>query len=264
MKNLGEIIKNDALKKIEQHLPTIVEHAKKISIQTEGDLAPVAEFKTQIKKRIGVVLEKTAETISKAHGTWKSALAFRNKMIEPLKQALDIIAGKNNEWQIKQEKIREEARNRAISKAQKEEGKRKADLKRQADRWLAKQKELEKKARETQNEAEKLRLEKQALTAKLKIEEKQDMQNEVFVAVEEPKQPPKTIKTDSGAKITSVKDVKVEVTDIKKVLQAVLDKRLPESIIEIKLGTLKTFCKAMDISGTNMPGIRVSPFYRTR
>jgi len=56
----------------------------------------------------------------------------------------------------------------------------------------------------------------------------------------------------------------VEVTDIKKVLQAVLDKRLPESIIEIKLGTLKTFCKAMDISGTNMPGIRVSPFYRTR
>lgn len=126
----------------------------------------------------------------------------------------------------------------------------------------AEQKRLEAEAA-AKAEAERQKLLERAVKAKSeeKAAELLEKAEEVYAApVRAPVVVAKTERTGYST-ITQKTDIKVTVLDLKLLLKEIINFNIPESAIEIKLNTLKTYCKAMGLKGKDVPGLLIEEIF---
>jgi hypothetical protein len=172
-----------------------------------------------------------------AYKAWKSLCDKEAEMLRIPEKAKGIVENKLRDY-------RDEERRRAA------EDQRKADELRRKEEQRLKEAEMKKaeRALDKGNEA--------------KAEEHLQRADEVFVPpVEVQPTVGKTERTDIGA-VTGIMDLKIEVVSMRELARAVADGKLPEHILEARLGQIKTWAKGNGIKNLMANGLVITEFER--
>jgi len=139
------------IQKIEKESTALITTAGQFNIINNDVYVEAMNFAKSIKLLVKEVEDTFDPVVSKAHSTWKEAIAQKNKHLEPLNQALALLDGKGKTFRREQELIRLEAERKARELAQKEADR----LAKQAAKAAESGKEA--KAEELQQRAEELK-----------------------------------------------------------------------------------------------------------
>lgn len=196
----------------------IIEHGKRLVIRDLETFNEAGEFGLEIAKAIKQTNGHWSIIVQKAKASYDEVKSSRDSELEPLERMAGHIGDIRSKWKIEQDRIaiEEQLRLQRIEteKAEKE-----------------RQKLLEKAvAAKTLEKAEAL-FEKAELVYEKYVH---------FSPVIE-----KTIKTETGGRITWVKDIEVAVNDARALCRAIGDGSAPTTIVEFK--NLKTWVKANSI-----------------
>lgn len=188
----------------------------------------------------------------------KSIKEYKNKILEyfkPIKEAAQVahkgIVAKEKEALLPAEQIEFTLRNEINRYLTKIENERKAEQRRLEAEAAAKA------------EAERQKLLEKAAKAKTeeKAEELLEKAEEVYAApVFAPTTVAKTERTGYST-ITKKTDIRVSVLDVKLLLKEIVAGRFPESVVDIKLYSCKTYCKAMGLKGKDVPGLLIEEIF---
>jgi len=209
----------------------LIDHARVLVITDQASREEAVSFRSGVNIAEKNIVNFFKPMKEKAHATWKEICGQENKLTTKLNEAKRIIDNEIGRDYMEQKRNREEA---------------------------------EKKAAVAATEQERLireRLESQAMKSMDKgnfdkAEVILQQAEEVFVPVitAEP-EAQKTIKVD-GSTTSVIEDIDVEVSDARVFCGAVATNRFPVHLIEIKLGEVKRYIKAMGI--TEMAGIKIT------
>lgn len=186
----------------------------------------------KLSKKITTYFAPLKDAANKAH---KAITTREKEELAPIASAESVIRGKRAEYKTAQDKIAEKEQR----KLEEEERKRAAD-------------EQEK----TLNEAAEAETPEQQEELLTKAEE--TVARPVFtpMAIE------KTSKVATGGSTTWVNDISVEVQDIKLICVGIRSGLIPESVIQIQQGKLKTWVKTMNIRPGSVPGLFIKETQR--
>lgn len=213
----------------------ILEECKALKIKTAEDFAKSAEWLAFVKREIEKIEEQCADAIDKAYALHKQLCKDKKDALAPWEAAKNRISVERNNYQVEQERIREEAQRKAEAEAREKARKEQEALlaRAAAAKTEAKQEELLEKAESVYVEP-------------------------VFV----PSVVEKKVEISTGGSVSSQKDFDVVVTDIKAVCKAVVDGKLPVGIIEIRNNALKTFIKLQGIKQGDIEGLQIKTKFR--
>ena len=214
-----------AIQQYERRGVQLVEQARAIMIVDDTTREIAAEFSANARKLVKVIEDEFKPDIEKAHQLHKGLLDRCKRLTLPLKKAQTIVDGEIRRDYLERERVRMEEERKAMQKAEAE---------RQAME-AAKAREVEERINQGDIEG---------------AEELDDA--EVIVNPIVPVAPTQKTTASAAGNITARKDIEVEVQDKRTVLQAVLDEKLPDTLITIDVGAAKRYAKA---SGRfHMPG----------
>lgn len=132
-------------KELDKKVPDVIVKANSFKITSQEDYVQAVEFGKGIKKMIDEVNQTFEKPIDLAHKAHKSMVAARNKHLNPLEGAIDIMRRITGLWVQEQKKIADAAAKKAQAEADAEaERVRQADLKKKEDERLTQAVELEK------------------------------------------------------------------------------------------------------------------------
>ncbi|GIK15019.1 MAG: hypothetical protein BroJett002_37260 [Candidatus Brocadia sinica] len=213
----------------------ILEQCKTFKIKTSEDFAKAAEWLAFVNSQIDQIESQCADAIAKAHALHKQLCKDRKDALAPWEAAKNRISVERNNYQVEQERIREEAQRKAEAEAREKARKEQEALlaRAAAAKTEAKQEELLEKAESVYVEP-------------------------VFV----PSVVEKKVEISTGGSVSSQKDFDVVVTDIKSICKAVVDGKLPVGIIEIRNNALKTFIKLQGIKQGDIEGLQIKTKFR--
>ena len=184
---------------------------------------------TTMGKRIA---EYWKDTKASAHKAWRGICDKEAEMLRIPDKAKGIVENKMRDY-------RDEERRRAAEEQRKADDARKKEEQRLKDLELKRAEKALEKGNET------------------KAEEHLQRADEVFVPlVEVQATVAKTERTDIGA-VTGIMDLKIDVTSLREVAQAIVDGHLPEHLIELRAGATKTWAKGNGIKSLNKWGLSI-------
>lgn len=199
-----------------------IEHAEQITVKTEGDMTPATEFISVMKDRLKALTDHCSIYTDKLNYLHKSATGFRKQHADMIQQAIDTADKKIKAYLMaERERVRKE------------------------------QERLDREDRERE-ERERQKLLNQAAKAEVKGNTEKaadllDKAESVYVPKTILAGPAQTVKTNAGSR-NYRPEYKPVVRDIKAICQAVVDGRLPVSVITVKETELKRHCKAFQVS----------------
>lgn len=217
------------IQKYEAQGVELLEHAKSICIVDDTTRELAAEFTTKARGAIKAIEEEFRPDIDKAHTLHKDLLARLKKLTLPFKEAKSIVDGEISRDYLEQERIQREVQRKADLEAE-------AERKRQEE---ARTKEINEAIDVDDMELAEALVDSEVVTTPI-----------IPVA-----QVDKTTKSEAGS-ATVRKDIKVEVTNKRMVIRAVLDGLLPDTFITFDLGVAKRYAKASGLK--SMPGFRIT------
>ncbi len=218
-----------AIQKYEEQGVDLLSHAESIMIVDDITRELAVEFTTKARGVLKAIEAEFRPDIQKAHELHKSLNERLKTLGEPFKEAKRIVDAEITRDYLEQEKIREQLQRDADEKAEKERKAQEVELQTEAEEAI------EQGDMETAEEL----LDTQIETAPV-----------VPVA-----EAPKTTRTASGT-TTVKKDIAVAVADKMVVIKAVADGHLPDTLLDVNLGTAKRYAKASGL--ILMTGFRIT------
>jgi len=206
-----------AIKQYEQQGVQLVERARAIVIVDDTTREIAAEFSANARKIVKVIENEFKPDIEKAHQLHKGLLDRCKRLTLPFKEAQTIVDKEIRRDYLERERMRMEEERRALAKAEAERRAMEA----------TKAREIEERINQGDVEG---------------AEQLNDA--EVVVNPIIPIAPIQKTTASAAGNITAHKDIEVEVQDRRTVLRAVLDDKLPDTIITIDVGAAKRYAKA--------------------
>jgi len=215
----------------------LIQQAEQMEISTQEAAQEASAFFIRCASMLKRIKEYWKDTRENAHKTWKGICDKEAAMSKIPAEARKIIENKLRDYRDEQRRIAEKEQRKAEEARQREEDKRKAAEMKKAERAMDKG-DLE------------------------KAEEHMHAAEDTFV-------PPsyiqpnidKTARTADGA-LTGVKDLSIEVVSLREVAQGIVDGKLPDHIIEVRLGAVKTWAKGNGIKSLRAHGLLIQEFER--
>ena len=236
-------MENEQIVHFEQQGVELVTKARELKIVDQSTRETAVSFRADVNQRL-----KKIETYfkvydpsipgsgmkTKAYDTWKSICNQETALTGKFEEAKKIVDAEINRDYQEQKRIREEAERKAREEAAEKERKERERLEAQA------MKQMEKGNFE-------------------KAEEKLAQAEQVFVPVVTPEaEAQKTVRVN-GATLSMIEDIEVSVVDIRVFLSEIISGKVPPHIIDVRLGDLKKFCKAMGYRKHDaIPGILIT------
>ena len=214
-----------AVKQYEQQGVQLVEQARAIMIVDDTTREIAAEFSANTRKVVKVIEDEFKPDIEKAHQLHKGLLDRCKRLTLPFREAQTIVDGEILRDYLERERVRMEEERKAMQKAE-------------AERRVME----DAKAREVES-----MIDKGDIDGAEQLNDAEVVVNPIVPIV-----PIQKTTASAAGNITTRKDIEVEVQDKRTVLQAVLDDKLPDTLITIDVGAAKRYAKA---SGRfHMPG----------
>lgn len=203
----------------------ITEQAKGIAVVDQNSRQIAADFYTTISSMRKDIVAFHKDLKANAHATWKMACKREEVDLLPVDEALIIV-------------------NKAISVY---------------DTKVREQRKAEEERIYAEAEKGRLKIEKQIADAQAKGNDKkaEKLEEKMMSAITPTFAPmEKTVKTSTGS-VTSSEDIEVTVSDLKELIKSVAEGIVPITIIDIKLGTLKSWIKSSGIKSVS--GVEIKP-----
>ena len=219
---------------IKQEALSLTETAKSLKIVTLKDFELAGEVSlslARIKKQINANWKPMSD---KAKASAKEIKDNWDKELVPIEEAEGKISSARVSWKLEQDRIER-----------------------------AKQEKLEQDARDKANKERQALLDKAAEMEKLNPKKAEALLEKAEAVVEKPvfveKVIEKTTKTESGGSITWIKDIEVEVVNVRSVCFAISQGHIPETCVEFK--NLKQLAKMNNWKG-NIHGLNIKETQR--
>lgn len=236
-------MENEQVQHFEKQGVELVAQAKSLKIVDQATREMASLFSADINQRLKKIETyfKVADPANpgsgmktKAYDTWKAICSQENALTRKFEEAKKIADAEINRDYREQKRIKAEADRKAREEADAEDRKKKEKLENKS------LKEMEKGNYD-------------------KAEELLQQSEQVFTpSISSEPEAQKTIKINS-ATVSVIEDIEVSVTDIKLFLQEVIAGRVGINTIEVRLGDLKKFCKAMGYKKPNaIPGVLIA------
>ena len=247
---------------VQEELPEVITNAHSLVVASNADLEAAREVRLDIKKRSKDYVERWREIKSSAKETHSNICTAEKSCLNPLEEADEIIKGKMTSY-IEVENARVAEENRL---AQEESDKKhQAFLKRaearintlmergadNAEKIATLTKELDREDI-TEDEAGMVQSQIEVLEGKITADAKAAA-DKARQAEAKKHAPPVTPITASKPKVMTRKETFVTILDPKKLLQAVIDGKVPLRAVEPKKGVLKSLAT----NGVELPGCNV-------
>ena len=220
---------------VQREALSLTEQAKALKIVTVKDFelaGEVALSLARIKKQINAAWKPMSD---KAKASAKEIKDNWDKELAPIEEAESKISSARVSWKMEQDKIER-----------------------------ARQEKLEREAREKADKERQALLEKAAEMEKLNPKKAEAILEKAEAIVEKPvfveRVVEKTTKMESGGSITWIKDIEVEVTDIKQACLAVYNGYIPITCVEFK--GLKAWAKMAGHGAGDYCGVRITETQR--
>ncbi len=222
-------MQTEAIAAYEAEGNSIIDYAKSIMIVDETTRELATEFTTKARQAIKAIRAEFGPDITHAHQLHKDLLARQKKLIAPFEGAKCIVDAEIGRDFMEREKARRDAEWKAQAKVDTERRVQEAALAAEAEKLIGEG-----------------RLED--------AEELVDVEVAVAPVLPTP-EVRKTIQSDAGS-ATVRKDIVVEVADKMAVIEAVVKRELPVTLLTVDLGSAKRYAKASRL--TKMPGFRIT------
>ena len=224
-------MENEQVQHFEQQGVELITKARELKIIDQMTRETAVVFRADVNQAVKNIVGFFKPMKEKAHAAWKTICNQETALTGKFEEAKKIVDVEINRDYQEQKRIQEEADRKAREEAAEKERKERERL----DALALKQMEKGKfrKAEETMQKAD-----------------------QVFVpVVSSAPEAQKTVKIN-GATASMIEDIEVSVTDAKVFCGAVATGRFPIHLIEIKLGEVKRYVKAMGIA--EMAGIQIT------
>ena len=210
---------------------TLYEQAYSVKVVDQGTYETAGNLASVLKGLAKQIAEYFQPLKESAHAAHKAITQREAKELSPIKEALDLLRDSMNTYLREQERLRIAAQRKA-----EEDARRQAEEERQ--RLLA--------------EAEAALDSGDTVAA----EELLDKEAEIYTApVIVAPTVPQTVKVGDTT-LSQAKDLQVDVVDLRAFLAAMVEKNVPPTMVEIKIGPLKAWVKANALE--HFPGLRIS------
>lgn len=195
----------------------LVSTAEAILITDQVTRELATEFATEARRMIKVIENEFKPDIEKAHTLHKDLLARMNKLTEPFKKARIIVDMEISRDFLERDRVRREEERVARANADADRREQEAMLTREAEAFI--------------EDGD--------------LESAEDiLDTEVVTAPIVPVAPTQQTTQTAAGSATVKRDIEVIVQDVRTILLAVINNRLPETIIQIDVGAAKRYAKA--------------------
>lgn len=231
MNALAQAIQINPEAELEQKTLSLYEQATNLTINDQQTYAAAGEVGKALKSLEKEITDYFAPMKKAAHDAHKAITKKESDELAPVKEAMDVVRKTMNTYIQEQERIRQEAERKARIEA--EEAARKERERLEAQALKAMEKGKDEKAEALIDQAEAVYAE--PVTVAPVID--------------------KTVRTESG-NITQSKELQITVTDVKAFIAELVKRNVAPTMIEVKAGPLKAWCKANAIE--SFPGLHIN------
>lgn len=215
---------------VESQALEISEQAKTLKVLDEETYIEAGEMLRTLKTMKNKVTDFFAPMKAKSYAAWKEICAKENEAVRPLDEADKLVRVEAGKYLEEQERIRKEAQRKAEEEAR-----------------IAAEKEKQKLLEQAVRAEEKGKAEKaEALL------EKAEMVYQEPIAV--PSAVQKTTRLEVGS-VTRKSDIQVIVSDQFLLVKAIVEKKIPITVVDFKLNTIKSWVKTSGIINGDIPGL---------
>ncbi len=227
---------NELKKEDQSAIHNIIKNMDKLVIEDLDGINVAGGYLVYAKLYIKTIEAHYKPLKDAAYKAHKAITTQEKADLSVIEVAANLLAKKRSAWKTEQDRIEREEQDRL-------EAEERERAKAEQDRLLQ-----EAVDSEDQDEAEEKLEESEKVYAKpVYVEKKVEKTSHIG---------------NSGATSTWIEDVKIEVTDIKALCQAVWTGQVPVTCVEFKPGKLKTFVKSMGIEPGQIKGLQIEETQR--
>lgn len=215
---------------VESQAFEISQQAKTLKVLDEKTYLEAGEMLRTLKGMKNKVTDFFAPMKAKSYAAWKEICAKENEAVRPLDDADKFLRIEAGKYLDEQERIRKEAQRKAEEEAR-------AAAEKEKQRLLDQAVKAEEKGKAEKAEA---------------LLEKAEMVYQEPVVV--PSVVQKTTRLETGS-VTRKSDIQVIVSDQFLFIKAIAEKKVPITVVDLRLSAIKTWVKINDIKDGEIPGL---------